>query len=596
MSTPTLADITQTAPVIKLNGTELSDALRSALVDFRVNMGLSTTGRATLRFIDVGYELSTAGEFALGAAVTFTQQKSGEFFSGLVTGAALETRHDGAPQYVITIDDRSFQLALSQHVDTYLQMQASDIVSKLCSAAGLTASASSMGGPTYDYLVQQGSDLAFIDALTRRNNCVWWVSGTTFNVAKAGTTAKSPTTLRSGDNLRDFSVRASGLRPTAVSVKGWDTKQKQDIVGQGTADSSLTTAATIAGKYGGTSPDSAFGGTAHALAVDQSNPNSQDEATQLATSLNAMFTADAVTARGTMDIDPTLVPGGAVTTSDVGAANGTYTLTEVEHIYNHRGYTTKFVAGPLRQSLLVDSFGTAQPDPGFVNFGLMSAAVTSVSGDGDNAGMVKVKFNGTNGQIESAWARVVSIGGGNNRGSVFLPEVNDEVLLGFERGDTRHPVVIGGLFGKDAMAADSQVISDGKVAYRRITSRTGHVIEMSDGDSDDKKHVKLSTAGGQVMRLGDDKGEITYANGKPFSIKIGTASIEFDDQGNITIKGAKITMTADQDIAISGTNVSAKANAKLALEGSAESGLKGALVSVEASGIAKVKGSMVTIN
>lgn len=595
MSTPTLADITQTAPIIKLNGSELSDSLRAALLDFRVNMGLSTTGRATLRFIDVGYALSSAGEFALGAEVSFTQQKTGEFFSGLVTGAALETRYDGAPEYVITVDDRSFQLALSQHVDTYLTMSASDIISKLCSAAGLSASTSGMSGPTYDYLVQQGSDLAFIETLTRRNNCVWWVSGKTFNVAAVGSTAKSPITVKSGENLRNFSVRASGLRPTAVSVQGWDTKQKQVIVGQGDADSALTTEATIASDYGGAGPDSAFG-TAHALTVDQSNPNSQDEATQLAISLNAMFTGDAVTARGTMEIDPTLIPGGAITIAEGGPANGTYTLTEVEHIYNGRGYTTKFVAGPVRQSLLVDSLGAPRPDPGFLNFGLMSAAVTSVSGDGDNAGMVKVKFNGTNGEIESAWARVVSVGGGNNRGSVFLPEVNDEVLLGFERGDTRHPVVIGGLFGKDPMAADSQVISDGKVAYRRITSRTGHVFEMSDGDSDEKKHLKLTTAGGQVLRLGDDKGELTYASGKPFAITIGNASIEFDDQGNITIKGAKITMTADTDIAISGANVSAKANAKLALEGTAESELKGAMVSVEADGVAKVKGAMVTIN
>ena len=140
----------------------------------------------------------------------------------------------------------------------------------------------------------------------------------------------------------------------------------------------------------------------------------------------------------------------------------------------------------------------------------------------------------------------MSFGGGNKRGSVFLPEINDEVLVGFERGDTRRPVVLGGLFnGKDAFAADSDVLADGKVAYRRITSREEHVIELSDGDGPDKQHVMLSRGvRASKLRLGADRGDITYPSGKPFTIKIGSSSIEFDGSGNITIKGMKITLKA----------------------------------------------------
>jgi uncharacterized protein involved in type VI secretion and phage assembly len=589
-----LSDITSIAPLIKVDGSDLPDNYAMAMLSLRINWGLSTTGRATLRFVDNGYDLSTTNKFKLGSAVAI-RQKNKPIFAGVVTGTALEHSGTSAPEYVVTVDDQSFKLALSQRIVAWEKMSATDIIRKLADDAGLTAQVPTVDQPTYDYLAQQGSDLAFLDALTRRVNCVWWVDDTSLMVRPAGS-AENSVSLKLGGDLLDFSVRASGLRPTAVNINGWDPVKKNDIVGPGKDAAKLTPGATFASKYGGTGPDSAFGVTA-AITVNHSNPNTQGEATQLASSLNAMFAADAVVARGTTNINAEIGPHTTVQIDGAGPANGSYSVTEIEHSYSMRGFYTKFVAGPLRQALLVDAFAAPPPDPGFVNYALASAIVSSVGTESNTKGMVKVKFTGGDNKLVSAWARVVSIGGGDKRGSVFLPEINDEVLIGFERGDTRHPVVLGGLFGgQAAMAADDQVFSNGKVAYRRITSRTGNIIELSDGDTDDKKHVKLTSAGGQLLRIGDDKGEITYSSGKPFSIKIGDASIEFDAQGNITIKGVKITIKADQEVDISGVNLSAKASAKLALEGSAESELKGAMVSVDASGIAKVKGSMVNIN
>ncbi len=302
--------------------------------------------------------------------------------------------------------------------------------------------------------------------------------------------------------------------------------------------------------------------------------------------------------RGTVNVDTSLAPGMSVKVDNAGPGSGTYLVSEVEYVYSTRGFYTKFVAGSLRQSLLVDSFATVPSDPGLRNFGLASAVITKVGTASPNLGMVKVKFTGGNADVESGWARVVTVGGGNNRGNVFLPEINDEVLIGFERGDTRHPVVLGGLFnGKDAFAGDAGVLSDGKIAYRRITSREGHVIELSDGPADNKMHVMVTTKGGQKLRLGDDGGEITYTSGKPFKIVIGSSSIEFDGNGNIAIKATKVTVDAKTDVAITANaNVTVKASAQLALEGTAQAGLKGSMATLESNGMTVVKGTMVKIN
>ena len=54
-----------------------------------------------------------------------------------------------------------------------------------------------------------------------------------------------------------------------------------------------------------------------------------------------------------------------------------------------------------------------------------------------------------------AWARLATLMGGNERGSWFVPDVNDEVLVVFEGGDTRRPYVVGGLWNGSDKAPES---------------------------------------------------------------------------------------------------------------------------------------------
>ena len=71
---------------------------------------------------------------------------------------------------------------------------------------------------------------------------------------------------------------------------------------------------------------------------------------------------------------------------------------------------------------------------------------------------VKLKFPWLSDDYESEWARVAQLGAGHHRGAVWLPEVNDEVLVAFEHGDTRRPFVVGELYnGVDSPLGDGLV-------------------------------------------------------------------------------------------------------------------------------------------
>jgi uncharacterized protein involved in type VI secretion and phage assembly len=311
------------------------------------------------------------------------------------------------------------------------------------------------------------------------------------------------------------------------------------------------------------------------------------------------WAASAIVARGTAEADFRLKPGATVKIEDVGPASGSYLVTSVEHVYDRNGFVSKFECGPLRPAGLVDTLGPPPVDAGFKVPGLVVGVITNVD-DTDNAGRVKVKYAGVDkGDVESAWARVVTVGGGKARGAVFQPEVGDEVLVGFEHGDTRRPVVIGGLFSKkNTLPTGNKYVANGKIDYRRITSRENHIVEFGDGTAATAQHILLQLGTKQhKLRLGADRFDIEVGTGIPLTIKAGNAMFDINAAGNITIEGKNVTIKADGNLLLQG-------GMKASLESNAQAAVQGAQTDVKATGVANVtaggalalKGSTVAIN
>src|ERR1700712_2160187 len=103
-------------------------------------------------------------------------------------------------------------------------------------------------------------------------------------------------------------------------------------------------------------------------------------------------------------------------------------------------------------------------------YGCHVALVTSLV-DPDSQGRIKVTLPWSadgKGERYDAWARVATLFAGNNRGSWFMPDVDDEVLVVFEGGDVRRPCVIGGLWnGTDAPPASADANNVKKVIRSR---------------------------------------------------------------------------------------------------------------------------------
>ncbi len=582
--------IQQTAPVFKVDGADFAVADLGKLTGVRIERGYCTVSRATLRFLDHGFAISTSGTFGIGKEVSVKDADSGELlFSGEITSVSLEQGQEYIPELVVVADDHLHRLSRTSITATYLQMKASEVITKAAAASGLSTDIAATK-VVFDYLIQGGTALAYIDQLATRSGMVWWCEyPKKLKVAKPDGASGSPVDFDLGENadgIRTFSVRASARNISSVTVTGWDLKQTQKVVGTATTDR------TKESRFVDLAKAKEFGTSK--LTRSDLAPLTQSEATTLAEAINKDAASQSVTARGTGPGNGHVKPGVKVAVKNAGPASGTYLVTEVEHRYDRNGFTTTFVAGSFRREGLVDLLAAPTSEPGFSLDNVITAVVTDIT-DPDGLGRVKVKFPSIAEEPESEWARVVTVGGGPDRGALFLPEINDEVLVAFERGDTRRPIVLGGLFSaKNAFPGESPV-SNGLVDVRRLTSRTGHLVELCDKGGDEYVLIKHGQKAHSI-KFENDKVDIT-ADNAPIKMTNGQATVELKANGDIVIDGNNITIKGKMDVKVEGLNVQAKAQANAGLEGGAALALKGnASADLQAGGVLNLKGAKVGIN
>ncbi len=581
------ASLTSIAPVLQMNGAMASDLVLQQLDGLRISRSLGLPGRAVLKFSDIGYTVSAGQVFSIGTEIGISSSAGTSMFLGEVTGVEMLLDR-GQPELTVIADDLAYKLTLGTKVRTFTKVSYSDVISQIAREYGLQ---SDVTAPTeqQEYLMQADSDFGFVTEIADRTGSDWWVDEKTLRF-RPSTPTGTAVRLTVGEELDSFSVRASALHPGTPTICGWWPTTKQSV----TADGVRTTTASTAALVGPYLAANDLKLTSKTISTADM-AGDQKEAETLADRLVDRWTAGAVTAKGSCPADPRIAPGGSVEITDAGPASGTYHVTEIEHSYSARGFETRFTAGDRRPSSLVDVLSTERPSS-FRRDGLVVGIVTMVGNSAGSAGDVKVKYVSIGNQVESNWARIVTLGAGSQRGMTFLPEINDEVIVGFEGGDARRPVILGGLFnGKDVPVEFG--VQNNTVSQRRITSRLGHFVEFGDGTTTASQHIDLNLAGGKhQVRLGKDMLTASVPAGIPVTITAGSSKMEIGQDGSITLAAKKITLKSETDVEISGVNITAKASVKAAISGTMTEVKASATGEVSAGGAMTIKGAMVAVN
>ncbi|MEV3938380.1 VgrG-related protein [Glycomyces sp. NPDC049804] len=580
---------------VSVNGTPLPADVATMLTQAAVTASRNLPDACHLRFRDPENVVVKKTRLGIGVKVEVAVQAAEpgspqRLMSGEVV--AMEIDIDAAGTFLeVRGLDPAHRLFRGRRVAAYPKMGLADVVHAVAVRAGLQAGTIDdvKGFGEADSQISQDnvSDWEFLSRLADQVGAQVTASDGKLNFRlpdppkgappESATAATDPLVLEPGVNLIALRAAVSAAEQVGeVNVRGWDFEHKKEIEAKArptTKGSQVdgVDPVQLAGKFN--APPYLEAGT---------SLSTQGRVQAYANALAAEIGATAVELDGVAKGNPKLAPGAGVTLANVSDPfGGKYTLTSARHVFNeHDGYTTAFtVSGRAERTL----YGlTSGGGGGAVPNGLVSAVVSDAR-DPMKLGRVKVTLPWLSKDFTTTWARTVSAGGGAGRGLWAIPEVGDEVLVGFADGDMDHPYVLGGLHnGKDTppkLEAPTVDGSSGEIGVRALVSRDAHRLELVDDQS--KKGILLSTGDGKLFLRMDATGKVIELKCSG-EVKVSGMGVKIDaGSGPLELSGSEVKVTGRSKVEVSATTV------KVAGQGSAE---------LSASGSVTVRGGIVRIN
>lgn len=553
--------------IVTIDGAQLPDWVAQLLTSAVVDRNLNSPDLFALRFRDPDRQVLKASGAHIGSRVivkVFSTVSPGgvQLLSGDLT--ALETEYEGAGTFVVIRGyDESHRLFRGRKSLTFQNVTYADVAKTVAQRAGLTAGQIDPTTPVYEWLAQDNcNDWQFLRRLAADVGFELTVADGQLNFCQPvhSSTAPAEGSLTGSDSalqltmgvqvLKLRGVVTSADQVANVEVRGWDPKAKQAIVS--TAPAGTTSASTalspqsLAGTWGPSTLTSV--GVPHVL---------QSEADQAAKALADQVGGSFAELDGVARGNAQLAPGKAVSLSLAGDPfDGQYVLTTATHRFDpHDGYTTAFTVSGKNQRSLLGLASNAVPASQTRISGVVSAIVTDVA-DPDNLGRAKITFPWLSDSYASDWVRVAQAGAGNNRGAVFLPEVGDEVVVAFDHGDVRFPIVLSSLYNgvdKPNLGANLVDATSGAVNRRGIVSKAGHALIFFDADGD--AGIALMS-GDKSVKLSLNQTSTTIKLSSNGVVEIDAKSdMNLTASGNVTIKSqGNISLQSDGGIDIHAGN------------------------------------------
>jgi phage protein D len=630
-------------PTVKAGGRAMPSPVAQHLIRAVVDTHLHLPDMFELTFLDSHGTLVEDAGLAIGTAVEVESgsrddTKAKSLIKGEVTSIEAVCA-DGVIYTVVRGYEKAHRLQRGRRTRTFLKMRDSDIASDIAKSAGLTVGKvdrsevmhdhlAQVGQTDWDFLTQRAIEIGFETGVTGGEFFFRKAAGRKDESAFGGAMGAVAGMLGLGggkltfrDNLHTFLPRISAANLTPdVEVRVWDAKSARVAVGTSDAKTGTATIEDMEPADLATSftdgllpplpklpalppipglPKIDFGTAASNTAfVVVNHPMANGSNADIAAEEAAIGIADHIAstfaeAEGDANGDPAIQAGAQVEIDGVPKQFvGTWTVTNARHIFDPEegGYHTKFfVSGRQNRNLFALMSGSATSVQNPVLNGFVCGIVTNAN-DPASMGRVKVALPWLSPDYESDWARVAQLGAGRRSGMFFLPEVGDEVLIGFEFGDARRPYVVGGLLNDGASyePMSDAVNGSGSIVKRGIASPAGNRLLFNDdlppgppgslppiassialGTKDDKLALNIDQAAGTVT--------LTCNPSPPVSkTPAGSLTIECGGLGSITIKGGAggIKIESDGQLELSG---------KLG-------------VKIDSPAITEIKGSVVKLN
>lgn len=572
--TPASADLPTFSILVK--GRAVSLTYHISMVDVTRMYGKISTAKIILLDGDPAkgnFKISNTDDFKPGNEIEIRagyHSKNETIFKGIIIRHGIKARKKQGSFLQIEARDKAVLLTGDKKSSYYFQVSDTDILEEKASKAGLQADIEKM--PTkHQQMVQfDCSDWDFIISRASANACLVNTLNNQLVVKKPDTKADPVLHLVYGGNLLEFEAEMDVRNQvTAVQTFTWSPKGQELLEAEAAAstynENGNISAADLAGIMG-TSPQK----IKHAGMLEPREIKSWAEGKLLQSRLAK------IKGRASFQGFAGVHPGNMVQLKGVGERfEGKVLVTGVRHQINSKNWETDIQFG-LGEELLFRQETTTEKQAGGLLPGIhgLQIAVVVKLEDPTGEDRIQVRMPVINTKGEGVWARLATFDAGKQRGAVFRPEINDEVVVGFLQDDPRYPIILGSLHSSSGSAPVKASDSNPEKGF---ISRTGLKMLFNE----EAESIYLGTPAGKVIQLNEKEKSIVVRDEHQNQLEMTESGISIKTKG-------KLSMEADGDIEINGKEVQLNAKTELKAEG------PGSKISLTT--IAEMKASIVNIN
>lgn len=593
-------------PVFKLTiaGRELPQAMISNVVEIDVDEELGRLARATVVIrnwdpdrVEPESEDSDQPQIAVGQELLVELGEGSELteiFDGLIVTTDVRFAARGYPVLAIGCRCRGIKLVGARNNAVWSESSDLDAVTKICQAAGLTVNGEST--PAGSDLVQyRASDWRFVldrgAALGRQV----YVRKQQLNFGKPAVSGSAMATLKWRDTLWELQmsqdISAAIGKATASS---WDPVEKALVTA-----STESGSATLPGSGEATSVASALstaGMSSRAAAEVDVGLLAQGELQTWTQAIVDRHALGGWNGRGRCQGDAKIRIDGPIEIRGAGKTyDGKHYVTRTHHRLVPGLYQTTFWVGRPPRARPPARRDDAELLPRADR--LVIASVDSFK-DEQQQGRVSIRLPWMTEQNPPIWARLATPAAGADRGFVYIPEPDDEVVAMFLDGDPRFPVVLGALWnGKDAPPDTYDPEANNT---RSIVSRSGHKIVLD--DTEGAERVRVESQASQMIEIDDSSGEeaitLTDKHGNKLRMESSGVFVTAATGKKIALSasGGTIELSANEIKLDADSNASIQAQMNVKLQGTTGLDLKGGQVSIDGTGLISAEAPMIKLN
>ncbi len=542
---------------------------------------------------EASFPVSDGAEFKPGSEISISAgYESGEetIFEGIVVRHGIRITGDNYARAVIECRDKAVAMTIGRKNANYVDSSDSSVMSTLIGAcSGVSASVSSTT-TTYKELVQYYcTDWDFLLSRAEANGQVVLVDDGKVTVEEPRTDGSPALTVTYGSDLIEFHADVDArTQLSGVTGTSWDMSAGKALDSSVAAPPSLNaqgnlTASDLASVAG---PDAFRLQTA--APVEKTALDAWAKGRQLKAGLakiqgSVRFQGDASAKIGTL-----------IGLAGVGARfEGSVYVTGVRHDISDGDWTTEAEFGLAPEWFAERRDLTAPSASGLLPGvdGLQIGIVKKLDADPEGQYKVQVSVPVLQAEPEGVWARLSTFYASDGVGAFFVPEIGDEVVLGYVNGDPSHPVILGSLYSTNR-SAPSELTAEN---YLKQFTTKGELRMTFD---DENKVITIVTPNENQIVISDDGKSITLEDENSNKVELSASGILLDSPKDITLKATgNISLTATQEISLKATTDVKVAGANIS--NTADIGFVGkgnATAELSASGQTTVKGGIVMIN